>query len=102
MKKTAGLIGAVIAALGIGTAGGACDRRNVDLDVFANCTFEVKTTAEEAGWKDVEVTGVVKYRKSVCGDGRATYKIKGLNPDREEATAVVCCTFGCGDCYFHE
>jgi len=64
--------------------------------------LEAQTAAEEAGWKNVNVTDTVRYRRSVCGDERTTYKIKGLNPSGEEATAILCCTLGCGDCYINE
>ncbi len=77
MKKTMGLIGAVMAALGI-----------------AGCSSEQSavSAAREAGWSEIRVVdkSPINFR---CDAGEMAYRIIGRNPAGRNAEATVCCGY---------
>ncbi len=69
-----GLVG-LVAALTIG-----CSNNNDALNA-----------AQNAGWKDVQITGSSYLFNLTCQEGEKGYDITGINPAGKRATAVVCC-----------
>lgn len=49
--------------------------------------------ANKAGWSNVQVTGSKYVLDFTCGEDEMAYKITGLNPARQQATATVCCGY---------
>lgn len=46
--------------------------------------------AQSAGWTKVSVTDST-FAFNQCGDGEMEYRISGLNPRGDQASAMVCC-----------